>query len=88
MSDRMALTALDWLRERGIDVPGQVSVVGFDGVPESAVSVPPLTTVAQPIIEMGRRAVRAILDFDGTVQRETLDVEFLVRDSTAPPPGS
>ena len=88
MSDRMALTALDWLRERGIDVPGQVSVVGFDGVPESAISVPPLTTVAQPIIDMGRRAVRAILDFDGTVQRETLDVEFLVRGSTAPPPGS
>jgi DNA-binding LacI/PurR family transcriptional regulator len=56
-------------------------------VPESAVSVPPLTTVAQPIVEMGRRAVRAILDFDGTVRRETLNVEFLVRGSTGRAPG-
>jgi DNA-binding LacI/PurR family transcriptional regulator len=86
MSDRMALTALEWLRERGIDVPGEVSVVGFDGVPESALSVPPLTTVAQPIVEIGRRAVRSILDFDGTPRREILDIEFVVRGSTAPPP--
>jgi DNA-binding LacI/PurR family transcriptional regulator len=86
MSDRMALAALDWLRERGIEVPGEVSVIGFDGVPESAVSTPPLTTIAQPIVEIGRRAVQTILGFDGTIRRETLDVELIVRGSTAPPP--
>jgi len=86
MSDRMALTALDWLRERGIDVPGEVSVIGFDGVPESAVSVPPLTTIAQPIVEIGRRAVQAILGFDGTIRREILDVELVIRSSTAAAP--
>jgi len=85
MSDRMALTALDWLREQGIAVPDEVSIVGFDGVPESTLSVPPLTTVAQPVEEIGQRAVRSILDFDGTVRRETLDVELVIRGSTAAP---
>jgi len=87
MSDRMALAALDWLRERGIEVPREVSVIGFDGVPESAVSAPPLTTVAQPIVEIGRRAVQTILGFDGTIRREILDVELIVRGSTAAAPG-
>ena len=71
---RMALFALDWLSERGIAVPQQVSIVGFDGVPEGEHSEPPLTTIAQPMAEMGRRAVHSILEFDGTVRRETLDV--------------
>jgi DNA-binding LacI/PurR family transcriptional regulator len=83
MSDRVALIALDWLRARGIAVPQAVSVVGFDGVPEGALSDPPLTTIAQPMVEMGRRAVQTILNFDGTVRRETLDIELLVRGSTA-----
>lgn len=83
MSDKAALIALDWLRRRGISVPRDVSVVGYDGVPEGAFSNPPLTTVAQPMKELGRRAVRTILDFDGTVRRETLPVELLERASTA-----
>jgi DNA-binding LacI/PurR family transcriptional regulator len=85
MSDRMALAALEWLAARGISVPGDVSVVGFDGVPEGEASDPPLTTIAQPMAEMGRRAVEMILSFDGTIRRETLDVELIVRGSTAPP---
>ena len=52
--------------ERGIAVPQRVSIVGFDGVPEGALSEPPLTTIAQPMVEMGRRAVQTILEFDGT----------------------
>ena len=84
-SDGIALIALDWLRARGISVPGDVSIVGFDGVPESATSTPPLTTVAQPIAEIGRRAVRAILDYDGTITRQVLDVSLVVRGTTAPP---
>jgi DNA-binding LacI/PurR family transcriptional regulator len=84
-SDRIALIAIAWLKARGLAVPGDVSVVGFDGVPEGAASDPPLTTVAQPIAEMGRRAVRAILDHPGEVWREKLDVALVVRGSTAPP---
>ncbi|RWQ42023.1 MAG: LacI family DNA-binding transcriptional regulator [Mesorhizobium sp.] len=86
MSDRMAMVAMEWLSARGIAVPGDVSVIGFDGVPEAALCDPALTTIAQPIAEIGRRAARMILDFDGTVRRETLGVELVVRASSGPPP--
>lgn len=84
MSDRIALAALDWLRERRLSVPDRISVVGFDGVPEGAISIPPLTTVVQPMAEMGRRAARAILEHDGSLPRETMPVELVVRGSTGP----
>jgi DNA-binding LacI/PurR family transcriptional regulator len=84
-SDRVALIALDWLKRRGLSVPGDVSIVGFDGVPESKNSTPPLTTIVQPIAEIGRRAAQSILEYEGTVRRHTLDVELVVRGSTAPP---
>jgi DNA-binding LacI/PurR family transcriptional regulator len=86
MSDRIALHALDWFRIHDIAVPDDVSIVGFDGVPEGAVSKPPLTTVAQPIAEMGRRAVEAILENDGSFSRQCLPVELVVRNSTGPAP--
>lgn len=86
MSDKIALIALDWLRARGLAVPQDVSIIGFDGVPEGELSEPPLTTIAQPMAEMGRRAVQTILEYDGAVRREILDVELIVRGSTAAPP--
>ncbi|MBZ9808404.1 LacI family DNA-binding transcriptional regulator [Mesorhizobium sp. BR1-1-9] len=85
MSDRMALATLEWLSARGLNVPHDVSVIGFDGVPEAGLSEPPLTTVAQPIAEMGRLAVKAILESDGKVSRQLLPVELIVRASSAPP---
>lgn len=85
MSDRIALDALDWLRRRGVTVPEDVSVAGFDGVPEAALSNPPLTTVEQPIAEIGRRAVKAILEGVSPGHRETLDLKLVARGSTAPP---
>lgn len=85
MSDRIAIEALEWLRERGLRVPEDVSVVGFDGVPEAALSRPPLTTIEQPIAEIGRRAVQAILDDGGPAHRQMLDLKLVVRGSTAPP---
>ncbi len=84
MSDRVALVAIDWLRERGLSVPGDVSVIGFDGVPEGDTSEPPLTTVKQPMIEMGRRAVQTILNYNGAIQRKMVDIELIVRGSTGP----
>ena len=86
MSDRIALHALDWLRQHDIAVPGDVSIVGFDGVPEGAVSKPPLTTIVQPIAEMGRLAVKAILENDGTFSRQSLPVDLVVRASSGPSP--
>jgi DNA-binding LacI/PurR family transcriptional regulator len=83
-SDRAALIAIDWLHAHGFDVPGDVSVIGFDGIAEAAASSPPLTTIAQPLQEIGRQAVKAILG--GTPHgRQTLPVELVVRGSTAPP---
>ena len=83
-SDRAALIAIDWLQARGLNVPGDVSVIGFDGIAEAALSRPGLTTVAQPLLDIGRHAVRAILA--GTPQgRRTLPVELVVRASTAAP---
>lgn len=86
MSDRMAIEAIAWLKQRGFSVPGDVSIVGFDDVPEAATCQPALTTVSQPGEEIGRRAAKAILEFDGTLRREILPVELVVRGSTSRPP--
>ena len=56
-NDHMALGVLRALAEAGVDVPGDVSVVGFDDVPEAAYLHPPLTTVHQDFPELGRRCV-------------------------------
>ncbi len=60
-SDLMALGALRALREAGRRVPDDVAVIGFDDVEAAAHSDPPLTTVAQPLAEMGRLMVRMLL---------------------------
>ena len=57
----MALGVLHALRDAGIDVPGQVSVVGFDDIPEAAHFWPPLTTVRQDYLELGRQCVARLL---------------------------
>lgn len=84
--DRIALRALDWLAVRGIPVPAQVSVIGYDGVPEAATATPPLTTIAQPIHALGRRAVEILLARAPGIPREELPVALVVRGSTAAPP--
>ncbi|HVG49285.1 MAG TPA: LacI family DNA-binding transcriptional regulator [Rubellimicrobium sp.] len=85
MSDKVALAALDWIVRRGLRVPEDVSLVGFDGVPESAESVPPLTTVEQPFRQIAERSVAAILDDAMPAGREVLPLTLLVRGSTAAP---
>lgn len=89
-SDRIALAALGWLKGRGIRVPADVSLVGFDGVPEAALSDPPLTTVAQPVAAIGRKAVEMLLDIHRDPQtaarRECFEVELVVRGSSGPAP--
>lgn len=84
MSDILALAALEAAGRRGLRVPDDLSVVGFDDIPEAAVASPPLTTVAQPIIEKGRVAARLIFQA-GEPRREVLGVSLIVRASTAPP---
>ncbi len=85
MSDKIAMLAIDWLFRNGRTVPADVSVVGFDGVPESAVSTPKLTTIAQPMAEIARRAVDAALGGVQVEGRQVLAPELVVRETTAPP---
>ncbi|TNC68510.1 LacI family DNA-binding transcriptional regulator [Rubellimicrobium roseum] len=86
MSDKVAMAALGWLAERGLAVPGQVSVMGFDGVPEGARTEPPLSTVEQPFRRIAERAVAAILDGPMPQGREVLPLTLLVRGSTGSAP--
>jgi DNA-binding LacI/PurR family transcriptional regulator len=82
------LVVLKVLRERGIKVPEQLSLVGFDDPASAAFLDPPLTTVRQPVEQLGRRAVQKLTDAlrkgvmpEGT---ELLAPELIVRRSTAP----
>jgi DNA-binding LacI/PurR family transcriptional regulator len=84
MSDRQAFTLLAECHARGIRVPEDLSIVGFDGVPETATSQPPLTTVAQPTREKGRIAAEMVLG-NSPPRQVTLPVELIVRGSTAKP---
>lgn len=70
LHDLIALNALRRCEERGWSVPGDVAIVGFDDLPASAISQPPLTTVHQPLMEMGRRAVEMLVR---RLKDETLD---------------
>jgi LacI family transcriptional regulator len=59
-NDQMALGALQAARQMGVRVPEDLALVGFDDIPESAYFCPPLSTVRQDMIELGRRAVREL----------------------------
>ncbi|MCR4265941.1 LacI family DNA-binding transcriptional regulator [Nitratireductor sp. ZSWI3] len=86
MSDRIALIAIEWLRSRGRNVPGDVSVTGFDDIPVAATASPALTTIAQPIDVMGRLAVGMILDGPEET-RKIVPTRLIVRDTTGKAPG-
>jgi DNA-binding LacI/PurR family transcriptional regulator len=86
-SDVVALGAIGALREAGLRVPDDISVVGFDDIPLAAYFDPPLTTVRLPAFELGQAAGRALLDriADRAVPPRTLlPTELIVRASTAP----
>jgi DNA-binding LacI/PurR family transcriptional regulator len=91
-NDQMALGLLRAMHEAGRNIPGELSVVGFDDIPEAAYFQPPLTTVRQDFIEMGRRSLRLLLSTIETGRRRTasgslVPPELIVRASTSPPPG-
>lgn len=86
-NDRAAIGILLAARECGIDVPAALSIVGFDDIEPSWYVTPPLTTVRQPRVEMGRRATEMLLDLlaDEPVSDETLPCRLVVRESTTSP---
>jgi DNA-binding LacI/PurR family transcriptional regulator len=89
-NDPTALGVMRALAERGLRVPDDVSIVGFDDVPEAGYFVPPLTTVRQDFGEVGRQALSALTDrMAGVIPagpRVRVAPELIVRASTAPPP--
>jgi len=88
-NDQMALGLLRLLHEHGRRVPQDVSVVGFDDIPEAEFFLPPLTTVRQDFNEMGRLALHCLLDGIGAPERSTtpsiVPAQLIVRASAAPP---
>ncbi|MEV4847421.1 substrate-binding domain-containing protein [Micromonospora matsumotoense] len=91
-SDQIALGVLRALHEAGRRVPDEVSVVGFDDVPDAGYFLPPLTTVRQDFAQLGRRSLDLLLArLDGlgpqaAPERVLLIPRLVVRGSTAPPP--
>jgi LacI family transcriptional regulator len=87
-SDQQALGVYEVARRRGLRIPQDLSVVGFDDLPVARWVSPPLTTVRQPLAEMGRLAAGMLGDLiDGQplrTQRVELATELIVRESTAP----
>jgi len=87
-NDQMALGLLRATHEVGRAVPGELSVVGFDDIPEAAYFLPPLTTVRQDFIEMGRRSLQLLLDTVETGRSagagSLVPPELIVRASTGP----
>lgn len=87
-SDQMALGALAACRDLGIRVPDELSIVGFDDLASSSFLTPPLTTIRQPMREIGARAVKlllAIIEHVDVPLQQTLDFSLMLRGSTGTP---
>ena len=88
-NDQMALGLLAALHEEGLEIPDDVSVVGFDDLPEAPYFTPPLTTVRQDFAELGRRGVQLVLArlAGEDIHPEPVPAPLLVRASTGPARG-
>ncbi|WP_341675277.1 LacI family DNA-binding transcriptional regulator [Niveibacterium sp. SC-1] len=86
-NDQSAFGARLALHQAGLRVPEDISVAGFDDLPHACFVSPPLTTIRQPILEMGRRAGRAVVSMlrGEPVNLEIPELELIVRGSTAQP---
>ncbi|HUB00370.1 MAG TPA: LacI family DNA-binding transcriptional regulator [Terracidiphilus sp.] len=90
-NDIAAIGAIRALKDAGLSVPGDVSIVGFDDILSAAYSTPALTTVRQPLMEMGRRGAQVLLERIADREKEfpaeiVMAPELVVRESTGPAP--
>jgi len=88
-NDIAAIGAIRALKDAGLSVPGDVSVVGFDDIQSAAYATPSLTTVRQPLMEMGKRGAQVLLERIANREQEypaeiTMAPELVVRESTGP----
>ncbi|MBB3525523.1 LacI family DNA-binding transcriptional regulator [Rhizobium sp. BK456] len=89
-SDDMAISFVSCIKRAGLIIPDDLSVVSFDGSPVCEFSAPPLSTIEQPVEEMGRAAVELLLDAIGQKQnpvsvRTIIRSKLILRESIAPP---
>jgi LacI family transcriptional regulator len=88
-NDMSAFGAMDACRDAGLTIPQDISIIGFDDVPSAATIYPPLTTVHQPIYDMGRMATqlltRLIQDPVRPSERVVVDTQLVIRQSCQPP---
>jgi len=89
ITDELALGAIRHLKDRGFSVPGDVSVVGFDDIEISSYTIPSLTTVRQPVTEMGQTSVALLHSLIASKNHMNVNIAlpftFLTRESTAKP---
>jgi LacI family transcriptional regulator len=88
-NDISALSAMTALREAGHKVPEDVSVMGFDDIEFASIANPPLTTIRQPLREMGAMAADLLIRKIGknqVLEKNRVRPELVVRSSTCPPP--
>jgi LacI family transcriptional regulator len=89
-NDLSAFGAMDAARECGLRIPDDISIIGFDDVPQASFVYPRLTTIHQPLEQMGRVAVKMLLeqieDQSRPPQRVTLPTQLIIRDSCGPYP--
>jgi LacI family transcriptional regulator len=88
-NDVMAMGVMDAVRNRGFRVPDDISIYGFDDIPQASMVRPGLTTVNQPLEKMGRVATQMLLDLfrnkEKTDNRIELPTELVIRESCQPP---
>jgi len=88
-NDLTAIGSMNALRDHGISVPDDISVIGFDDISQAAFTNPRLTTIRQPLDQMGRKAVELLIEQienpERPSRRITLATELVVRDSCQPP---
>jgi LacI family transcriptional regulator len=88
-NDLMAIQTVQVAQSLGLRVPEDLSVIGFDNIPESAMAKPTLTTIAQPLKSIGQTAMQLLLALlrgeEVPVRHVQLATELVVRSSTAPP---
>jgi LacI family transcriptional regulator len=84
-NDEMAFGVMEAARDRGLTIPDDLSIVGFDDIPQAGLVYPPLTTIRQPLEQMGRVATRMLLNMLADphleIRRVALPTELVVRQS-------
>ena len=84
LNDKMALGAMKKMNELGLRVPQDVAVVGFDDIPQASFAIPGLTTIHQPLYEIGKLACERMVELiHGKVNRvqEVIPIYLTVRES-------